>query len=271
VWRAGQVRALCVFDKERIEYKTKVAGDMSWNDVADVQGGRPRRAITSCCAAMFLPAKSRADQTAFYVDLFKKVAQTSEFKDYLEKQALKSIFLTGPDMVKFLEEDNALNAQLMNEAGFRREMTLPDSPDNNSALTCLSCGLEIWMAEESDPAEGDASAVVGTRSADIVVYLMLLAVAALFGFDNWRTGIVLGSRRPAGRLLPVLSVSPSRRREPLRTSPQAPHEARHIETEHCMNTQKSKWARKLHHAAELFTGHKVSADPRSMRSLWTSP
>jgi putative tricarboxylic transport membrane protein len=29
VWRAGQVRALCVFDKERIEYKTKVAGDKS--------------------------------------------------------------------------------------------------------------------------------------------------------------------------------------------------------------------------------------------------
>src|SRR6202521_4139216 len=33
VWRAGQVRALCVFDQERIEYKTKVAAGMSWNDV----------------------------------------------------------------------------------------------------------------------------------------------------------------------------------------------------------------------------------------------
>jgi tripartite-type tricarboxylate transporter receptor subunit TctC len=117
VWRAGQVRALCVFDKERIEYKTKVAGNMSWNDVPtckeeglDVQYLMLR--------AMFLPGKVTADQTAFYVDLFKKVAQTSEFKDYMEKQALKPIFLTGPDMVKFLEEDNALNAQLMNEAGF---------------------------------------------------------------------------------------------------------------------------------------------------------
>lgn len=45
------------------------------------------------------------------------------------------------------------------------------------------------MAEEADPAEGDASAVVGTRSADIVVYLMLLGFAALLGFDNWRTGM----------------------------------------------------------------------------------
>src|SRR3989440_5120595 len=33
VLRAGQVRPLCVFDKERIQYKTKVAGEMSWSDI----------------------------------------------------------------------------------------------------------------------------------------------------------------------------------------------------------------------------------------------
>src|SRR5438552_11496303 len=33
VWRAGQVRALCVFDKERIQYRTKVTDTMSWNDI----------------------------------------------------------------------------------------------------------------------------------------------------------------------------------------------------------------------------------------------
>src|SRR5450631_49862 len=117
VWRAGQVRALCVFDKERMQYKTKVTDTQSWNDIptckeqgVDVQYLMLR--------AMFLPGKVTAEQTAFYVDLFKKVSQTAEFKDYLEKQALKPIFLTGPDMVKFLEEDDALNKSLMTEAGF---------------------------------------------------------------------------------------------------------------------------------------------------------
>src|SRR3954463_533469 len=33
VWRAGQVRALCVFDKERIQYKSKVTDTQSWNDI----------------------------------------------------------------------------------------------------------------------------------------------------------------------------------------------------------------------------------------------
>src|SRR5256714_5025202 len=33
VWRAGQVRPLCVFDKERIQYKNKVTDKQSWNDI----------------------------------------------------------------------------------------------------------------------------------------------------------------------------------------------------------------------------------------------
>jgi putative tricarboxylic transport membrane protein len=117
VWRAGQVRALCVFDKERISYKTKVTETQSWNDVPtckeeglDVQYLMLR--------AMFLPGKVTPEQQAFYVDLFQKVTQTPEFKEYMEKQALKPIFLTGKDMLKFLEEDDKLNASLMSEAGF---------------------------------------------------------------------------------------------------------------------------------------------------------
>src|SRR3954454_10330419 len=105
VWRANQVRALCVFDSERIEYKAKVTAEKSWNDVPtckeeglDIQYLMLR--------GIFLPGKVTADQSAFYVDLFKKVSQTPEFKDYMEKQALKPIFLSGPEMVKFLEEDD---------------------------------------------------------------------------------------------------------------------------------------------------------------------
>jgi putative tricarboxylic transport membrane protein len=117
VWRAGQVRALCVFDRERIAYTTKVTDTQSWNDIPtcreeglDVQYLMLR--------AMFLPGKVTPEQQAFYVDLFQKVTQTPEYKDYMEKQALKPIFLTGNDMLKFLEQDDALNASLMTEAGF---------------------------------------------------------------------------------------------------------------------------------------------------------
>jgi putative tricarboxylic transport membrane protein len=117
VWRAGQVRALCVFDKERISYTAKVTDTLSWHDVPtckeeglDVQYLMLR--------AMFLPGKVTQEQTAFYVELFRKLAQTAEYKEYMEKQALKPVFLAGSDMVRFLEEDDALNKNLMTEAGF---------------------------------------------------------------------------------------------------------------------------------------------------------
>lgn len=117
VWRAGQVRALCVFDKERINYATKVTDTQAWKDIPtckeeglDVQYLMLR--------AMFLPGKVTAEQKAFYVDLFKKVVETPEYKEYLEKQALKPVFLTGDAMAKFLGEDDAVNTQLMTEAGF---------------------------------------------------------------------------------------------------------------------------------------------------------
>ncbi|MBV9556616.1 MAG: tripartite tricarboxylate transporter substrate binding protein [Pseudolabrys sp.] len=117
VWRAGQVRALCLFANERIAYKTKVTDTQSWNDIPtckeeglDVQYQMLR--------AFFLPGKVSPDQVAFYEDLLKKVSQTAEYKDYLEKQALKPAFLTGKGMRDFLEEDDKLNSNLMREAGF---------------------------------------------------------------------------------------------------------------------------------------------------------
>ena len=117
VWRAGQVRALCVFDKERISYKTKVTETQSWNDIPTCkEEGLDMQYLM--LRAMFLPGKVMPEQTAFYDDLFKKVTQTAEYKEYMEKQALKPVYLNGKDMLKFLEEDDALNKSLMTEAGF---------------------------------------------------------------------------------------------------------------------------------------------------------
>ena len=117
VWRAGQVRALCVFDKERIAYKTKVTETQSWNDIPTCkEQGLDLQYLM--LRAMFLPGKVTPEQAAFYVDLFRKVTQTTDYKEYLEKQALKPVFLTGKDMLKFLEDDDALNKALMTEAGF---------------------------------------------------------------------------------------------------------------------------------------------------------
>lgn len=117
VWRAGQVHPLCVFDKERIAYTTKVTDTQSWADIPTCkEEGIDLQYLM--LRAIFLPGSVTPEQQAFYVELFHKVTQTTEYKGYMERQALKPIFLTGKDMVQFLEEDDALNKSLMTEAGF---------------------------------------------------------------------------------------------------------------------------------------------------------
>lgn len=117
VWRAGQVRPLCVFDDERITYTSKVTDTQSWHDIptckeqgVDVQYKMLR--------SMFLPGKVTPEQVKFYEDLFRKVSETPEYKEYMEKQALKPVYMTGKEMRDFLEKDDKANADLMREAGF---------------------------------------------------------------------------------------------------------------------------------------------------------
>ena len=112
VWRAGQVRPLCVFSKERMQYKTKVTESMSWNDIPTCRE-QGVDVTYQMLRAMFLPGNVKPEEAAFYTDLFKKVTQTAEYKDYMEKQALKPSFLSGNELVKFLEEDDALNKGLL--------------------------------------------------------------------------------------------------------------------------------------------------------------
>jgi putative tricarboxylic transport membrane protein len=57
------------------------------------------------------------------------------------------------------------------------------------------------MAEEAEPTAA-AGPVVGTRSVDVVVYLILLAIALLLGYDNWRTGMAWEADGPQAGYFP---------------------------------------------------------------------
>ena len=116
-WRAGQLRALCVFSEQRMVYKAKVTKDLAWSDIptckemgVDIQYQMLR--------AFFLPPGTTKEQAAFYADVLRKVVATPEWKEYVERNALKETFLTGQDFVKFLEKDDAYHRTLMKDAGF---------------------------------------------------------------------------------------------------------------------------------------------------------
>jgi hypothetical protein len=58
------------------------------------------------------------------------------------------------------------------------------------------------MSDETNTASTDDRPVVGARSVSIAVYLILLALAALLGWDNWRTGIAWEADGPQAGYFP---------------------------------------------------------------------
>jgi putative tricarboxylic transport membrane protein len=66
--------------------------------------------------------------------------------------------------------------------------------------------LEIVVEDPTAP-EADSPAVADTRSVEIYVSLLLVALAATLGYDNWRTGIAWDSTGPQAGYFPFyLSV-----------------------------------------------------------------
>ncbi len=63
------------------------------------------------------------------------------------------------------------------------------------------------VVEDPNPPASDSPAVTTTRRVDVVASLLLLALAALLGFDNWRTGMSWDSTGPQAGYFPFyLSV-----------------------------------------------------------------
>jgi len=116
-WRAGALRPLCVFDDTRMPYKEKVTDTMSWNDVHTCkEAGVPTDYVM--LRGIFMAPGVAPDQLAFYVDLMKKVRETPEWKEFMEKGAFNTTTMSGTDYVKWLTSAEILHRQLMTEAGF---------------------------------------------------------------------------------------------------------------------------------------------------------
>lgn len=68
-----------------------------------------------------LPSASKPQKRAFYVELMRKVSQTAEFRDYVERSALAPTFLAGEDLVSYIEKDRQRVIPLFQEAGWLRQ------------------------------------------------------------------------------------------------------------------------------------------------------
>ena len=116
-WRAGKLRALCVFDGQRMPYQNKVTETMSWYDIPTCRdSGIPMEYLM--LRGIFMPSGVSQDVVSFYVELFKKVRGTADWQKFMEEGAFNQTFMAGKEYVDWVAKAEALHRELMQEAGF---------------------------------------------------------------------------------------------------------------------------------------------------------
>lgn len=116
-WKAGALRPLCIFDSKRSTYTQKVTSDMAWSDIPTCgESGVDTR--YQMLRGIFAAPGVTDQQVGFYVDLFKKVMATDDWKKFMEDGAFNQTFLTGNEFKAWVEENDKLHYDLMKEAHF---------------------------------------------------------------------------------------------------------------------------------------------------------
>jgi putative tricarboxylic transport membrane protein len=116
-WKGGKLRPLCVFDGKPLAYTEKVTADMAWSDIPTCKSqGLDMEYLM--LRGIFMPPGVTADQTAFYVDLMKKVRETPEWKDLMKNGAFNQTFMTGADYAAWVAKEEVRHKELMTAAGF---------------------------------------------------------------------------------------------------------------------------------------------------------
>ncbi len=116
-WRGKQLKPLCIFDSKRSTYTEKVTDDMAWSDIPTcTEAGLPVE--YQMLRGIFTTAGATDEQVAFYVDLFKKVLATEDWKEFMKKGAFNQTFMSGAEFDKWLTDTEAKHKELMQGAGF---------------------------------------------------------------------------------------------------------------------------------------------------------
>ena len=116
-WRAGKLRALCVFDDTPMPYKNKVTATQAWGDVPTCKSQGLDVDYQMLRGIFMAPGVSK-EQVEYFVGVLKKVREAPEWKDFMEKGAFNQTALGGDAYVKWVAKEEQRHQSLMAEAGF---------------------------------------------------------------------------------------------------------------------------------------------------------
>lgn len=117
-WRAGKVRPLCVFSKQRLPLKDKVTADMGFGDIPTcaeqgiaVEEFRMPRTV-------WATGEITPEQATYYRNLMAQVRQKPEFKEWLQKGLQSDMFLTGVELARYIANDKTAHKVQFSQDGW---------------------------------------------------------------------------------------------------------------------------------------------------------
>ena len=116
-WRAGSLRPLCVFDSQPLPVKEKIAGDKSWADIPTCKSQGLDIEYLMLRGVFMAPGVPK-EAVDYYVEVFKKVRETPEWKQLMNDGAFNQTFMAGGDYAKWVANEETRHRDLMKEAGF---------------------------------------------------------------------------------------------------------------------------------------------------------
>ena len=116
-WRAGKLRPLCVFDKEKLPYPAKLTPTQGWADVPTC-ASQGLNIEYLMLRGIFTTPGATPEQVNYYVELFRKLRALPEWQDFMNKGAFKQTFMTGKEYFDWLGRNEQAHRVLMKEAGF---------------------------------------------------------------------------------------------------------------------------------------------------------
>jgi tripartite-type tricarboxylate transporter receptor subunit TctC len=116
-WRAGKLKPLCVFDSKKLDYHDKIAGDLAWDSIPPCKtAGLDVEYLM--LRGFFMPPGVTPDQVNYYIELFKKVRATPEWKKLMNDGAFNQTFMTGKEYLDWVTKEEKRHQELMKAAGF---------------------------------------------------------------------------------------------------------------------------------------------------------
>jgi putative tricarboxylic transport membrane protein len=113
-WKAGRVRPLAVFDFARIAVP-------EWKDIPTIKQALNVDITYVMLRGIFGPPAMPKEAVEWYQGFLKKVMDTPEFQAYLNDGALKSAWLTGPELTAWMEKEDQVHRDLMAKGGLLKQ------------------------------------------------------------------------------------------------------------------------------------------------------